>query len=187
MPSRNPELVAQMTGMWRSLSDADQEAWLVANGLERIKPDSTPQRNSTVNELVLTPHRGSQAVSVVGDGSQPRSISKFAHLASPPRSGQALRIVDIPNETAPAAPLLNVSGARVTDEEIKSWFDELDLNKNGWLSKEEFRRMYLQLENFGAPVNQRKIEEMLKSMHALDDDRITYDEFAYLVLHVAKQ
>jgi len=188
--AKNAELMSQMTGMWRTLTVAEQDKWLATNGLARA--DSVAPG---VNALVLTPARGTEVVAVVAGGSAPHTGAaglaprRYMDKANPPRHGQALRLVDVTAqpEVHPPAPMLNVSGVRVTDAEIRAWFDELDTNKNGWLSKEEFRAMYKNLDTMGTPVRESYIEEQLKKMQALDDERITFDEFAYLVLHIAQR
>jgi hypothetical protein len=190
MSTKNAEMMAQMTGMWRSLTAAEQDKWLANNGLARAPAAAAPA--DATNALVLTPQRGmevsaSQGNSPTHPGGTPR-VPKYMDKANPPRHSQALRMVDVSAqpEPQPPHPMMNVSGARVADGEVRAWFDELDANKNGWLSKDEFRQMYANVETFGAPLRTDYIEEQLKKMKALDDDRITYDEFALLVMHIAK-
>ena len=185
------ELVAQMTGMFRSLSRGEQDAWLAENGLMRT-PDSEVKNNT----LVLTPNRGEHSTPRKAafspnksspQGASPNSARGYTAVSSPMRSKQALRLVEPPNVEIPRHPLFNVSGVKFTDSEIRQWFEELDTNQNGWLSKEEFKIFYGQLENFGTPVRAAYIDEQLKKMNALADDRISYEEFALLVLHVAQR
>ena len=171
--TNNDEQIARLTGMFRDLAPHDREKFLADNGLTYA----------------------STAVGQLDNGSQSLQISPARHgaaaLGSPrmkSRTNAALRLVQDDNtilEKVPGKPLMNVSGVRFTDEEIREWFNSLDSDNNGYLSKDEFRAVYNQLELFGTPVRQKWLEEQLAKMKAFDDGRLSYDEFAYLVTHVA--
>jgi hypothetical protein len=189
MARSTAELTAHMTGIFRSLTRAEQDQWLEDNGLAR-----KPGMNESQNQLVLTPNRG-EVSPRSPPGYSPRKWASrtgtfgasgtLGATMSPSRAKQALRLVENPDAEIPRLPLLNVSGVRFTDAELKQWFAELDKHNNGWLSKDEFRAMYRQLENYGTPVRESYINEQLKKMKSVGDDRITFDEFALLVSHVA--
>jgi hypothetical protein len=221
-PSANDEMMANMTGMFRSLTSVEQDAWLQANGLTRVA--AAP---ATTNTLSISPMKGALLKGAAGHSSNgvspasgvspsPSSVNAGALVPAPTsalglalpvpsngavspsrenfdqqrsarRSEMALRLAREKNETIDPLPMINVAQAKFTDADLRSWFDSLDTNKNGWLSYDEFRRFYGQLETFGAPVRQKDVEEQLKKLKAFDDDRMSYEEFALLVLHVAKR
>lgn len=182
------ERIAHMTGFFRSLTRTEQDEWLQSMGLMRMMDDksATPGQSDT---LTLTPtreqlqqRRSEQQKLLKGSGS-PRGIGAGAGS----RGREALRLMEDNDPQIDPLPLLNVSGVRLTEAEVRNWFDELDTNKNGWLSKDEFKQMYLELDTFGTPVRESWIDERLQKMKAFDDGRLSFDEFAYLVSHLASR
>lgn len=169
------EAVARMTTFYQSMTPREKEMFLSQNNLVRredaLSVSNNAMNGNEVNTLVLSPAR-------VGGG----TVRTRAH--------EALRLVDDDNtisQRVQGKPLMNVSGVRFTDAEIRDWFDTMDLNKNGYLSKEEFRAMYGQLDTFGVPPSKKQIDEQLKKMNAFGDDKLSFEEFAVLVSQLARR
>lgn len=76
-------------------------------------------------------------------------------------------------------------GVCITDEQIKEQFEKLDVNGNGWLSRDELRKFYLSRDNYGVyesdDVIERTIEKFIK------DGRVTLPEFSVLMLKIAQR
>lgn len=218
-PSESDEMMANMTGMWRSLTRAEQDAWLTVNQLARapsvhsshsppgsndggidtmtmsspgrpLKGGRSPPQHSPSTALV--PHEGGGAMTPYSTGSAPgaspaRSAERFDVQRSQWRSSVALRLARPPKEELEPLPMINVAQAKFTDADLRPWFNELDKNGNGWLSYDEFLAFYKGRESFGAPIRLKDVQQKLKNLRAFDDERMSYEEFALLVLELAKQ
>ena len=191
-PGRS-EMVARLTAMYQELSAKEKADFLDSNHLKVSEdpaaksPSATPKGRSDVQMLVVSSAHepglpSPSGALVVRDGS-PRVGVTFDRN----RSAEALRLIADDNsilQRVEPHPLLNVSGVRFTDDDLRAWFDALDVNKNGFLSKDEFRAMYEQVETFGTPVRKNWMEEQLRKIKKTGDT-ITREEFALLVSHVA--
>jgi hypothetical protein len=221
-PTRQEELMANMTGMFRALTVDEQDRWLRENNLTRLVAApvadmltfTSPQKRlkSTSPQSGVSPVPppvGASAGALVPSGPSatpsaqpytPRGTSslppgplspsrqQFEETRLARKHEEALRLsLRVPKEELDGLPPINVANSKYTEPELRAWFNDLDTNKNGWLSYSEFRQFYVQQEHFGAPVPKKKIDELLAKMHAFDDDRLSFDEFAYLVLHLAKR
>lgn len=194
------ELIAHMTGIFRALTQEEQDQWLDENGLcRRQDADGTVVSAGFSATDTISGGNGARGVKALvatsGTLSSPRT--RLDGTTGSPRYGtfggtqtrsqQALRLVEHPDVEIPRHPLMNVSGVRFTDSELREWFDQLDVDRNGYLDKVEFKRVYMQLDTFGTPVREKHLDEQLRKMNALADDKITFEEFAILMLQVANR
>eukprot|EP00759_Apiculatamorpha_spiralis_P001265 PhF_6_TR1043/c0_g1_i1/m.2143 len=74
-----------------------------------------------------------------------------------------------------------------SEEELRRLFDELDPLRNGYVEKSEFRKMYLMLENFGVPQSSESVDDMLSKYNMIGPLRLSFDEFAIIMLKVAQR
>eukprot|EP01006_Ploeotia_vitrea_P032147 TRINITY_DN64417_c0_g1_i1.p1 TRINITY_DN64417_c0_g1~~TRINITY_DN64417_c0_g1_i1.p1 ORF type:complete len:1151 (+),score=130.04 TRINITY_DN64417_c0_g1_i1:33-3455(+) len=81
----------------------------------------------------------------------------------------------------------DVSGVLITEAQLHKMFSKLDTNNNGFLSKAEFKQVYKSMDNFGVHESDAEIDTWLSQYHMLGDDKISYDEFAILMLRVAQR
>mmetsp|Transcript_117148 Transcript_117148/g.203983 ORF Transcript_117148/g.203983 Transcript_117148/m.203983 type:complete len:285 (-) Transcript_117148:80-934(-) len=82
----------------------------------------------------------------------------------------------------------DVSGAFVSDQELLQEFAQLDLNGDGWISKAEFRNMYNRWDHFGMEDNTAaQLEQTLRGLNQFGEDKLSYDEFAILMLRCSKR
>eukprot|EP01012_Entosiphon_sulcatum_P034013 TRINITY_DN4307_c0_g1_i1.p1 TRINITY_DN4307_c0_g1~~TRINITY_DN4307_c0_g1_i1.p1 ORF type:complete len:845 (+),score=136.77 TRINITY_DN4307_c0_g1_i1:1630-4164(+) len=81
---------------------------------------------------------------------------------------------------------LDVSGAIITDEELRRQFDELDTNGDGWITKDEFRRLYAMLNNFDTD-EPTDIDRELSRFNMVGSGRLSFAEFALLMLRLAQR
>eukprot|EP00999_Lentomonas_sp_LEN2_P002929 NODE_790_length_1195_cov_109.169476_g749_i0.p1 GENE.NODE_790_length_1195_cov_109.169476_g749_i0~~NODE_790_length_1195_cov_109.169476_g749_i0.p1 ORF type:complete len:322 (-),score=70.87 NODE_790_length_1195_cov_109.169476_g749_i0:120-1085(-) len=91
---------------------------------------------------------------------------------------------------APPPPLsvnlvTNLQRLPISETMLLEEFSKYDADGNGWIMKEEFKKMYEGLENFGAPSE--RIDEILKHYNMLGDDRISFQEYSILRLKVAQR
>lgn len=169
------ELVARLSYMFRSLTSAERDAFLCENGLCPVSATAAPAipRQHSSNTLVVSPAKLGGA-----SGSCRLRVAEAKRLAEDDNS-ISQRVL--------GAPLLNVSGVRFTDTEVRALFDSLDASRNGWLTKDEFLHWYDQLETFGTPGKRKWVLEKLTQMNTTAADKIVFEEFAVLVGHLALQ
>eukprot|EP01065_Artemidia_motanka_P004083 TRINITY_DN11970_c0_g1_i1.p1 TRINITY_DN11970_c0_g1~~TRINITY_DN11970_c0_g1_i1.p1 ORF type:complete len:584 (+),score=208.46 TRINITY_DN11970_c0_g1_i1:48-1754(+) len=86
----------------------------------------------------------------------------------------------------PAFTKNDVSNVLLTDAELQKQFEMLDTNKNGWLSKEEFRDFFEHFDSMGIYDMHDRIDDVLSDYNLLGDDRLSYDEFCVLMLKLAQ-
>lgn len=65
-------------------------------------------------------------------------------------------------------------GSNSSKEEIKAKFEELDVDKNGTLSKMEIKKLF---ENFGDEQASFMLQNFFEKYDKNGDDRIDYKEF----------
>eukprot|EP01012_Entosiphon_sulcatum_P028628 TRINITY_DN3467_c0_g1_i1.p1 TRINITY_DN3467_c0_g1~~TRINITY_DN3467_c0_g1_i1.p1 ORF type:complete len:157 (-),score=38.80 TRINITY_DN3467_c0_g1_i1:163-633(-) len=68
------------------------------------------------------------------------------------------------------------------DEEIRALFSIFDRDHNGWMSKEEFAHFHAEMDKMGMEETEGQMEAILNQYNMLGDDKLSYDEFALLVL-----
>lgn len=86
----------------------------------------------------------------------------------------------------PRSPFVNdVSGVAVSDQQLRAEFAKYDKHGTGKLDKEEFKRAYMQMENFGLEPLPREVD-VLFDRYAGKSSFISFDAFSVLMLHRAK-
>eukprot|EP01012_Entosiphon_sulcatum_P026464 TRINITY_DN31925_c0_g1_i1.p1 TRINITY_DN31925_c0_g1~~TRINITY_DN31925_c0_g1_i1.p1 ORF type:complete len:319 (+),score=87.03 TRINITY_DN31925_c0_g1_i1:82-1038(+) len=75
----------------------------------------------------------------------------------------------------------------VDEDSLRAKFDYLDVDGNGWVSKKEFKRFYASFDFAGVAEGDEEIEGILKKYNLLGDDRLSFDEFAILMLKLAQR
>jgi hypothetical protein len=82
---------------------------------------------------------------------------------------------------------LDVSGQCYSEEQLRELFDELDIDDNGYLDKEEMRKLFFErYDPMGVADAEKIFEGFLQQCGAFDDNKITYDEFAIVMLKLAQ-
>eukprot|EP00994_Dinema_validum_P001582 NODE_1324_length_1006_cov_60.892372_g1020_i0.p1 GENE.NODE_1324_length_1006_cov_60.892372_g1020_i0~~NODE_1324_length_1006_cov_60.892372_g1020_i0.p1 ORF type:complete len:234 (+),score=42.86 NODE_1324_length_1006_cov_60.892372_g1020_i0:65-766(+) len=79
----------------------------------------------------------------------------------------------------------DLSHALITDHQIRELFEKYDVNGNGYLSKKEMRAVYRSAENFGLPPKRDDIDRAFNQFDSGGDGKISYTEFAILMLKLA--
>lgn len=79
----------------------------------------------------------------------------------------------------------DVSGACISDQQLRREFRKYDRNGSGTLDKEEFKKAYLCLDWFGLAPSNREFEEMW-SRFVGNDSVLSYEEFALFMLHKSR-
>eukprot|EP01006_Ploeotia_vitrea_P047640 TRINITY_DN67145_c5_g4_i2.p1 TRINITY_DN67145_c5_g4~~TRINITY_DN67145_c5_g4_i2.p1 ORF type:complete len:1077 (+),score=78.67 TRINITY_DN67145_c5_g4_i2:54-3284(+) len=81
----------------------------------------------------------------------------------------------------------DLTGSYLNERQIAELFADIDTDGNGWITKGEFRRLYDQLEKFGVEENEDIVDRVLKGYNMMGDDKLSFDEFAILMLKLAQQ
>eukprot|EP00759_Apiculatamorpha_spiralis_P044123 PhF_6_TR41279/c0_g1_i1/m.62422 len=79
----------------------------------------------------------------------------------------------------------NVSGLPITEEQLRRKFQELDVDGNGWLDRDEFKNLYLAFQNFGVYYDEDAVTRIVDKYSMFSDDKITFDEFCVIMLSLA--
>eukprot|EP00756_Hemistasia_phaeocysticola_P039573 Hpha_TRINITY_DN16822_c0_g22::TRINITY_DN16822_c0_g22_i1::g.149854::m.149854 len=87
----------------------------------------------------------------------------------------------------PAYSIQDVSDVPITDDELKEQFEKIDQNGNGWIDKGEFVQFYRELESYGVEETEEELAEILARYNMLGDNRLSFDEFAIIMLKLAQR
>uniref|UniRef100_A0A7S4CYT2 EF-hand domain-containing protein n=1 Tax=Eutreptiella gymnastica TaxID=73025 RepID=A0A7S4CYT2_9EUGL len=104
--------------------------------------------------------------------------SPFIHKTRPSHIGSPKKPEFLEND---------ISGSAITDDQLWDLFEYYDVNKNGYLSKKEFAKIYRSLENFGLPPSGDEISRLLNEFNVLGDDKLSFEEFAIVMLRIAQR
>eukprot|EP01012_Entosiphon_sulcatum_P067772 TRINITY_DN97594_c0_g1_i1.p1 TRINITY_DN97594_c0_g1~~TRINITY_DN97594_c0_g1_i1.p1 ORF type:complete len:105 (-),score=31.53 TRINITY_DN97594_c0_g1_i1:120-434(-) len=80
----------------------------------------------------------------------------------------------------------NIGGLPVTDNKLRELFHSLDTNGNGFLDFQEMKEVYKSFDNYGLEYTDREIENHIMKYHS-GDGKVTFDEFACIVLSLAQR
>lgn len=81
----------------------------------------------------------------------------------------------------------DVSGVLITEEQIRELWNHYDVNGDGHLDKNEVKRIYAGFDNFGLDEGDSAVDDIVDKYNMLGDGRVTYDEFAILMLKFARR
>eukprot|EP01006_Ploeotia_vitrea_P053485 TRINITY_DN67792_c1_g4_i1.p1 TRINITY_DN67792_c1_g4~~TRINITY_DN67792_c1_g4_i1.p1 ORF type:complete len:315 (-),score=27.01 TRINITY_DN67792_c1_g4_i1:176-1120(-) len=85
----------------------------------------------------------------------------------------------------PTYGLHDISNVLIDEDDLREKFAEFDKDGNGYMSKREFVEFYKTLESYGC--DDSKVDEMLATYNLAGTERITFEEFCVVMLHVAKR
>ena len=80
----------------------------------------------------------------------------------------------------------DVSGV-VSEEQIRQLFAKYDIDGSGMLDRAEVKNIYSSFEHFGLDDSSAKVDEILNRYSRNADSKVTYDEFALLMLSLAQR
>eukprot|EP01065_Artemidia_motanka_P033631 TRINITY_DN4064_c0_g1_i1.p1 TRINITY_DN4064_c0_g1~~TRINITY_DN4064_c0_g1_i1.p1 ORF type:complete len:258 (+),score=89.30 TRINITY_DN4064_c0_g1_i1:126-899(+) len=81
----------------------------------------------------------------------------------------------------------DVSGVLVTEQQIRSLWSMYDVDGNGFLDKEEVKRIYSSFDTFGVADGDRRVDNVLSKYNVMGDGKVSYEEFAILILDIARR
>lgn len=97
-----------------------------------------------------------------------------------------------PNRSAAGAvlearsPIVNdVSGVPISEAQLWNEFVKYDKDGSGWLDRNEFKKIYLSMENFGLEPLPHEVDRLF-SKYGGADNKISFEEFSILMLHRAR-
>eukprot|EP01006_Ploeotia_vitrea_P066295 TRINITY_DN94686_c0_g1_i1.p1 TRINITY_DN94686_c0_g1~~TRINITY_DN94686_c0_g1_i1.p1 ORF type:complete len:224 (-),score=19.94 TRINITY_DN94686_c0_g1_i1:112-696(-) len=88
--------------------------------------------------------------------------------------------------TIPKYLMDDITNTVITDKQIRALFNQYDVDHNGWISADEVKAIYNSRENFSLLPSQTQIDSIIHKYNLLGDKRISYDEFAIIMLTIAK-
>lgn len=84
----------------------------------------------------------------------------------------------------PGSPSVHdVSGTLHREGELRELFNAIDKNGNGWLNEAELTSYYMSIDHFGIDPDPTFVQRQLKEFGG--DGRVTFDEFAVILLRIA--
>jgi Ran GTPase-activating protein (RanGAP) involved in mRNA processing and transport len=76
----------------------------------------------------------------------------------------------------------------VTEDQLRRKFSELDVEGNGYLVREDFKRLYMSFQSFGLPLTAHEANTLFSQYApAKDKDKVKYEEFSVLMLKLASR
>eukprot|EP01062_Namystynia_karyoxenos_P059176 TRINITY_DN50601_c0_g1_i1.p1 TRINITY_DN50601_c0_g1~~TRINITY_DN50601_c0_g1_i1.p1 ORF type:complete len:639 (+),score=191.83 TRINITY_DN50601_c0_g1_i1:77-1918(+) len=83
----------------------------------------------------------------------------------------------------------DITSSPLTEQELRAAFEALDVDRNGFLSTEEFKRWYLSHDSIGVDpqLGEREVDKVLAATNILGDGVVSYEEFALLLLRLAQR
>eukprot|EP01065_Artemidia_motanka_P022608 TRINITY_DN26808_c0_g1_i1.p1 TRINITY_DN26808_c0_g1~~TRINITY_DN26808_c0_g1_i1.p1 ORF type:complete len:550 (+),score=185.86 TRINITY_DN26808_c0_g1_i1:53-1651(+) len=79
----------------------------------------------------------------------------------------------------------DVSGVLCDGDNLRQLFKKFDVDGNGWLSRQEVRSIYNAFDSLGAP--EEDVDKVLDKYAVLADGKVTFDEFAILMLRISQR
>eukprot|EP01062_Namystynia_karyoxenos_P071197 TRINITY_DN66602_c0_g1_i1.p1 TRINITY_DN66602_c0_g1~~TRINITY_DN66602_c0_g1_i1.p1 ORF type:complete len:533 (+),score=160.18 TRINITY_DN66602_c0_g1_i1:81-1679(+) len=79
----------------------------------------------------------------------------------------------------------DASGVLCDGDSLRQLFKKFDVDGNGWLSRQEVRAIYSAFDNYGVPTED--VDKLIARYSMFSDDRITFDEFAILMLRISQR
>eukprot|EP01012_Entosiphon_sulcatum_P033922 TRINITY_DN42951_c0_g1_i1.p1 TRINITY_DN42951_c0_g1~~TRINITY_DN42951_c0_g1_i1.p1 ORF type:complete len:511 (+),score=84.20 TRINITY_DN42951_c0_g1_i1:35-1534(+) len=125
-------------------------------------------------------------------GSANKSINSSKSSPSKQKGGLEMGAV-VPRpaakvEARPAYARHDVSQALTTEDELRDLFNTWDLDNSGYISKDEFKAFYKSLDNLGVVETDDEVDRMLSRYSVqFEDNKLSFDEFAIIMLHVAQR
>eukprot|EP01065_Artemidia_motanka_P016517 TRINITY_DN20176_c0_g1_i1.p1 TRINITY_DN20176_c0_g1~~TRINITY_DN20176_c0_g1_i1.p1 ORF type:complete len:214 (+),score=53.97 TRINITY_DN20176_c0_g1_i1:56-643(+) len=115
-------------------------------------------------------------------------------LPSPtkPEPGPARSPMKSPAKSSNASPArrardMSYCNAAYTEQQLATLWETLDDNGNGWLELDEFQEFYKSLETYGLDPDTKFVDKILRQYNILGDGRVSYDEFALIMLKIASR
>eukprot|EP01064_Diplonema_japonicum_P000659 TRINITY_DN1042_c0_g1_i1.p1 TRINITY_DN1042_c0_g1~~TRINITY_DN1042_c0_g1_i1.p1 ORF type:complete len:736 (+),score=108.86 TRINITY_DN1042_c0_g1_i1:59-2209(+) len=81
----------------------------------------------------------------------------------------------------------NIGGLPITDEALRRKFQELDADGSGYLDFDEFKVIFSNFQNFGLYQSNNELDGILKKYKVMDDGKVSFDEFALIMLSLARR
>lgn len=81
----------------------------------------------------------------------------------------------------------DVSGVLITEDQISAVWQYYDVDQNGYLDREEVKGIYRSFDTFGVEDNDKRVDAVLAKYNMLGDNKVTYNEFAILMLDIARR
>ena len=150
------------------------------------RPDSPVGKQLEVGSPASKPAPISEAInenSTSKQGSIPElATSPIAeqHQAQTSASTPKNQMLTLPHTIK--SPIVNdVSGVAISEEQLLVEFRKYDRDGRGYLDRNEFKRAYLAMENFGLEPSQQEIDRMFRK-YGGGDDKVSFNEFCVLML-----
>lgn len=100
-------------------------------------------------------------------------------------AGETSKVVQMGNR--PVYLQHDVSTALIEEDELQQLFETFTVDGAGRISKAEFKEFYLSMDSYGLDEDDKKVEEWINYARASEEDTLTFDEFAILMLKIAQR
>eukprot|EP01006_Ploeotia_vitrea_P005266 TRINITY_DN116831_c0_g1_i1.p1 TRINITY_DN116831_c0_g1~~TRINITY_DN116831_c0_g1_i1.p1 ORF type:complete len:285 (+),score=35.92 TRINITY_DN116831_c0_g1_i1:51-905(+) len=110
------------------------------------------------------------------------SAPKGTVVVQPPKTKKS------PRMQKQAAVAANVDLTSLTDEgKLREFFNSIDTDGNGYLEVDEMIMLYKTFDDFGLDSAESAVQKIVKQYNMLDDNKVSYDEFALLMMKLVAQ
>jgi Ca2+-binding EF-hand superfamily protein len=124
-----------------------------------------PYKEETPKKQIASPNK-----------SMPPAPAPPPDLPSPTRTATASNPAYFPND---------VTGVAVTHDQLWELFNQFDKDRTGYLDRSEFKKVYRTFEDYGLPPTDKQIDNIF-TKYSNNDERLTFDEFAIIMLQRSK-
>ncbi|KAJ9450023.1 RAN GTPase-activating protein 1 [Diplonema papillatum] len=81
----------------------------------------------------------------------------------------------------------NISEVLLTDDQLRTEFNRLDRNGNGYLEEDEFKPVFQSFDNYGVTSTEGEIRSVIRKHNRRGDGKITFDEYCIIMLGLARR
>ncbi|KAG5496798.1 hypothetical protein JIQ42_03632 [Leishmania sp. Namibia] len=151
-----------------------------------VPPSSSPKQSYSSSAVDV----GKQAAAATARSSSGGAVSHtraqpklMAKMTTPAAYAAQRRVAKGPHGIHDLYGL--IAGSAMLDDELKRQFDQYDVEQKGYLDREAFKKVYMNMENYGLDPSPTEVN-MRFCRYSRTSDRIYFNEFCVLMLQRAR-